>query len=130
MLLASTPVAGEAVNLQAAREYLDQWGCLADSNVRALLENAERAAPQASEAVRDAIKTCGSKIIKALAVIARADGPDTRKANDPELIYREPVMDEVVRIRQAYDDLSAALSAQPSGNPGELSAQPGAQREP
>lgn len=44
------PVAGEAVNLQAAREYLDQWGCLADPNVRALLENAERAAPQASEA--------------------------------------------------------------------------------
>lgn len=48
------PVAGEAVNLREAREYLGQWGCLANPNVRALLENAERAAPQASEAVRDA----------------------------------------------------------------------------
>lgn len=51
---ASAPVAGEAVTLRAAREYLDQWGCLAEPNVRALLENAERAVPQASEAVRDA----------------------------------------------------------------------------
>lgn len=42
--LASAPVAGEAVNLRDAREYLDQWGCLANPNVRALLENAERAA--------------------------------------------------------------------------------------
>ncbi|CAB3654467.1 hypothetical protein LMG26685_02926 [Achromobacter mucicolens] len=65
------------------------------------------------QAERDAIKTCGSKVFKALAAIAKADGPDTRKEDDPELIYREPVMDEVVRIRQAYDELSAALSAQP-----------------
>ncbi len=72
------------------------------------------AAPQASEAVRVALKTCGSKVFKALAAIARAEGPDTRKADDPELIYREPVMDEAVRIRQAYDELSAALAAQPA----------------
>ena len=75
------------------------------------------AAPQASEAVRDALKTCGSKVFKALAAIARAEGPDTRQADDPELIYREPVMDEAVRIRQAYDELSAALSAQPGAEP-------------
>lgn len=80
------------------------WACLVD---------AAPSAPQASEAVRDALKTCGSKVFKALAAIARAEGPDTRKADDPELIYREPVMDEAVRIRQAYDELSAALSAQP-----------------
>ncbi len=69
--------------------------------------------PQSSEAVREAIKTFGSKVFKALAAIARANGPDTRKEDDPELIYRDPVMDEAVRIRQAYDELSAALSAQP-----------------
>jgi len=70
------------------------------------------AAPQASEAVRQAIKGCGSNVIKALAAIARADGPDTRKADDPELIYRSPVMDEVVRIRQAYDELESVLKPQ------------------
>lgn len=68
---------------------------------------------QTSEAVREAIKTFGSKVFKALAAIARANGPETRKEDDPELIYRDPVMEEVVRIRQAYDELSAALSAQP-----------------
>ncbi|MFE0784119.1 hypothetical protein [Serratia bockelmannii] len=78
-----------------------------------VLNERHDAAPQASEAVRDALKTCGSKVFKALAAIVRAEGPDTRKADDPELIYREPVMDEAVRIRQAYDELSAALSAQP-----------------
>ncbi|KNE28181.1 hypothetical protein [Achromobacter spanius] len=72
------------------------------------------AAPQASEAdaTRQAIKTCGSKVIKALADIARADGPDTRKSDDQELIYRSPVMDEVARIRQAYDELERALKTQ------------------
>lgn len=63
--------------------------------------------------LRQAFNTFGSKVFKALAAIARVDGPDTRKEDDPELIYREPVMDEAVRIRQAYDELSAALSAQP-----------------
>lgn len=63
--------------------------------------------------LRQACNTFGSKVFKALAAIARVDGPDTRKEDDPELIYREPVMDEAVRIRQAYDELSAALSAQP-----------------
>ncbi|MBB1593561.1 hypothetical protein [Achromobacter sp. UMC46] len=70
------------------------------------------AAPQASEAVRQAIKACGSKVTKALAAIARADGPNTRKADEPELIYRSPVMDEVVRIRQAYDVLESVLKTQ------------------
>lgn len=63
--------------------------------------------------LRQAFNTFGSKVFKALAAIARVDGPDMRKEDDPELIYREPVMDEAVRIRQAYDELSAALSAQP-----------------
>lgn len=80
-----------------------------------VLHELQDAALQTSEAdaTRQAIRTCGSKVIKALAAIARADGPDTRKEGDPELIYRSPVMDEVVRIRQAYDELNAALSAQP-----------------
>ena len=115
---ASAPVAGEALNdlqaLQWAEKHGLQWAIGSPDTIREVIADAQRlAAPQASEAVRDAIKTFGSKVIKALAAIARANGPDTRKEDDPELIYRDPVMDEVVRIRQAYDELSAALSAQP-----------------
>lgn len=68
-------------------------------------------APVADE--RAAFKKCHSVIIKALSSIARADGPDTRKADDPELLYRSPVMDDVVRIRVALDECSAALAGAP-----------------
>ncbi|WP_081089561.1 DUF3850 domain-containing protein [Achromobacter xylosoxidans] len=74
-------------------------------------------APQASaENVRKAVNTCGTKVFKALAAIARADGPDTRKEDDPELLYRSPVMDEVVRIRRAYDELGSALKQPQASN--------------
>lgn len=69
------------------------------------------AAPVADE--RAAFKRCNSAIIKAISSIARADGPDTRKEDDPELLYRSPVMDEVVRIRVALDECSAALASAP-----------------
>ncbi|WP_063584279.1 hypothetical protein [Achromobacter ruhlandii] len=73
-------------------------------------------APVADE--RAAFKKCHSAIIKALASIAMADGPDTRKADDPELLYRSPVMDDVVRIRVALDECSAALASAPvAGEP-------------
>lgn len=76
------------------------------------------AAPVADE--RTAFKKCHSVIIKALSSIARADGPDTRKADDPELLYRSPVMDDVVRIRVALDECSAALASAPvAGDPTE-----------
>lgn len=68
-------------------------------------------APVADERV--AFKKCHSTIIKALAAIAMADGPDTRREDDPELIYRSPVMDDVVRIRIALDECSAALASAP-----------------
>ncbi|CUJ54310.1 hypothetical protein [Achromobacter sp. 2789STDY5608628] len=68
-------------------------------------------APVADE--RAAFKKCHSAIIKALSSIARADGPDTRKEDDPELLYRSPVMDDVVRIRVALDECSAALASAP-----------------
>lgn len=134
--LASAPVAGKAqehydevkATLQGAHRIMESL-CAIERRVGPVgshargythkITNALRhldalfGAPRASEAVRDALNTFGSKVFKALAAIARVDGPDTRKADDPELIYREPVMDEAVRIRQAYDELSAALSAQP-----------------
>lgn len=69
---------------------------------------AERA-PVADE--RAAFKKCHAAIIKAISSIARTDGPDTRKEDDPELLYRSPVMDEVVRIRGALDEYSAALAS-------------------
>lgn len=62
---------------------------------------------------RAAFKKCHAAIIKAISSIARADGPDTRKEDDPELLYRSPVMDEVVRIRGALDEYSAALASAP-----------------
>ncbi|WP_063588456.1 hypothetical protein [Achromobacter ruhlandii] len=68
-------------------------------------------APVADE--RAAFKKCHSTIIKALAAIAKADGPDTRHEDDPELLYRSPVMDDVVRIRIALDECSAALASAP-----------------
>lgn len=68
-------------------------------------------APVADE--RAAFKKCHSTIIKALAAIAMADGPDTRHEDDPELLYRSPVMDDVVRIRVALDECSAALASAP-----------------
>lgn len=68
-------------------------------------------APVADE--RAAFNKCHSTIIKALAAIAMADGPDTRREDDPELIYRSPVMDDVVRIRIALDECSAALASAP-----------------
>lgn len=72
-------------------------------------------APVASAPADDraAFEKCHSAIIKALSSIARADGPDTRKADDPELLYRSPVMDDVVRIRVALDECSAALASAP-----------------
>lgn len=79
------------------------------------LINAEAArlrAPAADE--RAAFKKCHSAIIKALSSIARADGPDTRKEDDPELLYRSSVMDDVVRIRVALDECSAALARAPA----------------
>ncbi|WP_343499695.1 hypothetical protein [Achromobacter denitrificans] len=101
----AAPQASEAARNQWPTDWAEQ---LKGEYAQGLLDGQQ----QASETARDALKTCGSKVFKALAAIARADGPDTRKADDPELIYREPVMDEVVRIRQAYDELSSALSAQ------------------
>lgn len=68
-------------------------------------------APVADE--RAAFKKCHSAIIKALSSITTADGPGTRKADDPELLYRSPVMDDVVRIRVALDECSAALASAP-----------------
>ncbi|CUI56038.1 hypothetical protein [Achromobacter xylosoxidans] len=75
-------------------------------------------APVAGE--RAAFKKCHSAIIKSIASIARADGPDTRKEDDPELLYRSPVMDEVVRIRVALDECSAALASAPVAEPGTM----------
>lgn len=83
----------------------------ADEIERLRAELSKLRAPVADE--RAAFKKCHSAIIKALASIAMADGPDTRKADDPELLYRSPVMDDVVRIRVALDECSAALASAP-----------------
>ncbi|MGE8636994.1 MAG: hypothetical protein ACN6PR_00020 [Achromobacter sp.] len=82
------------------------------SNLRALLSKLRAEGVQAGDE-RAAFKKCHSAIVKAIASIAMADGPDTRKANDPELLYRSPVMDDVVRIRVALDECSAALASAP-----------------
>ncbi|CUJ51954.1 hypothetical protein [Achromobacter xylosoxidans] len=83
----------------------------ADEIERLRAELSKLRAPVADE--RAAFKKCHSAIIKALASIAMADGPDTRKEDDPELLYRSPVMDDVVRIRAALDECSAALASAP-----------------
>ena len=117
--LASAPVAGEAhpvawhcneVGVTDIAHVAQGWREELGFTVRPLVFG--DASPQASEAVRNAVKICGRKVIKALAAIAMADGPDTRRADDPELIYRPPVMAEVVCIRQAYDELERILKTQ------------------
>lgn len=105
---ALAPVAGKAVNLQAAREYLDQWGCLADPNVRALLENAERAAPQASEAVRD-------DVIEQIAALIGGHTWGDASEEVSRLIARH--------IRKLKSQ-GAALSAQPADKPATPRAAP------
>ncbi|MFM9867093.1 hypothetical protein [Achromobacter xylosoxidans] len=82
-----------------------------DNMMRVAAALSKLRSPVADE--RAAFKKCHSAIIKALASIAMADGPDTRKADDPELLYRSPVMDDVVRIRVALDECSAALASAP-----------------
>lgn len=87
-----------------------EWAA-ADEIERLRREVAKLRAPVADE--RTAFNKCHSAIIKALSSIARADGPDTRKADDPELLYRSPVMDDVVHIRIALDECRAALASAP-----------------
>lgn len=82
-----------------------------DNMLRVAAALSKLRAPVADE--RAAFKKCYSAIIKAISSIARADGPDTREEDDPELLYRSPVMDEVVRIRVALDECSAALASAP-----------------
>jgi hypothetical protein len=106
--LVVAPVAGEARASQL--EDPSKGGLIPEVRLRALA--LADTAPQASEAVRYAVKTCGRKVLNALAAIAMADGPDTRKADDPELIYRSPVMEEIVRIHQAYEELERILQTQ------------------
>jgi hypothetical protein len=72
-----------------------------------VLNERHDAAPQASEAVRDALEM--------LIREAQAAADD----------YHRP---RYTRLDEAISAARAALSAQPSGNPGELSAQPGAQK--
>ncbi|CAB3845986.1 hypothetical protein LMG3482_01871 [Achromobacter deleyi] len=115
--LASAPVAGEAVSVDVYvyrqdNRYLATALLPIDTPLRPGL-NTLYAAPQASEAVRDADHPVFAFLL--------GEGP-LRGAHFGD---RHP--DE----RGAYwwrKDLMAALSAQPSGNPGELAAQTGAQK--
>ncbi|MCY1225417.1 hypothetical protein D9M72_376090 [compost metagenome] len=80
------------------------------------------AAPQASEAVRDALVP--------FAAMEEADLIGTAyegKGDDAEILYFHRTGKRVTLgdFRRAR----AALSAQPTGNPGELPAQPGAQKQ-
>ncbi|WP_156507273.1 hypothetical protein [Bordetella trematum] len=100
---------------------LHQWIGLhgGKNNVTLLMYEAHKALVQLRTPVADeraAFKKCHAAIIKAISSIARADGPDTRKEDDPELLYRSPVMDEVVRIRGALDECSAALASAPDAD--------------
>lgn len=69
---------------------------------RALLARYASASAGEADALRQAIKTCGSKVFKALAAIANVHTPDD--LDRLGAIPRSPVFDEVVRIRQAIDE--------------------------
>ena len=119
-----TPVADSTLPLEKALHELvskiapglDTGDILQDAQrASAMLDAIQASSPVADE--RAVFKKCHATIIKALAAIAMADGPDTRKEDDPELIYRERVMDDVVRIRVALDECSAALASAPVAKP-------------
>jgi hypothetical protein len=75
---------------------------------RALLAHYSPAKSREAYELRLAIKTCGSKVFKALAAIANVHTPDD--LDRLGAIPRSPVLDEVVRIRQAIDECGNASS--------------------
>ncbi|WP_171963133.1 hypothetical protein [Bordetella trematum] len=124
----TNPLSDEYVNAVIRRHGYDSPECViarlhqwiglhgGENGVTLLMYEAHKALVKLRTPVADeraAFKKCHAAIIKAISSIARTDGPDTRKEDDPELIYRSPVMAEVARIRGALDECSAALASDP-----------------
>ena len=63
--------------------------------------------------MKDAIRECYSTVIRELAAIVNA--PQTDDMLEKELLPRDPVMENVSRIREAMDKLSAAQHADARG---------------
>src|SRR5687768_8687341 len=67
--------------------------------------------------MKDAIRECYSTVIRELAAIVNA--PQTDDMLEKELLPRDPVMENVSRIREAMDKLSAAQHAAARGGGGD-----------